>query len=124
LNPKCPAELERIINKALEKDRTFRYQSASEMGADLRRLKRDAEPGRLNAEVPMRKSPKPIWLATAILLLTMIATGLWFRLSRNETPEGPLIPVPFTTFQGEEWEPSFSPDGNQVAFSWNGVNPG
>ncbi len=50
LNPEVPLELERIINKALEKDRELRYQHASEMRADLKRLKRETESGRVVAE--------------------------------------------------------------------------
>ncbi len=50
LNPEVPAELERIIQKALEKDRDLRYQHASELRADLKRLKRETESGRVLAE--------------------------------------------------------------------------
>jgi eukaryotic-like serine/threonine-protein kinase len=49
LNPSLPAELERIINKALEKDRNLRYQHAADIRADLQRLKRDTETGRAAA---------------------------------------------------------------------------
>jgi non-specific serine/threonine protein kinase len=49
LNPDVPRELERIINKALEKDREFRYQSARDLQVDLTRLKRERESGRVAA---------------------------------------------------------------------------
>jgi serine/threonine protein kinase len=56
INPGVPPELERMINKALEKDRRLRYQTASDLEADLKRLKRDTDSGR-SAAVPVASSP-------------------------------------------------------------------
>ncbi len=60
LNPNLPAELERIINKALEKDRELRYQVASELRGDLKRLKREIDSGRsssISSATPSSATP-------------------------------------------------------------------
>jgi serine/threonine protein kinase len=57
LNAELPVELERIINKALEKDRDLRYQHASEMRTDLKRLKRDLDSGQVSSMPSIRMQP-------------------------------------------------------------------
>jgi len=57
---------------------------------------------------------------TVVAVAVAIAGSYWYHRSRATTPEVPLTPVPLTSYAGSEQSPSFSPDGNQVAFSWNG----
>src|ERR1700680_602189 len=77
LNPEWPAELERIINKALEKDRNFRYQGAAEMRADLQRLKRDTDSGRTGVISTARSEGGPGAGTNTILSAAIVAKPNW-----------------------------------------------
>ena len=78
LNPDIPPDLERIISKAMEKDRDIRYQHASEVRADLKRLKRDTASGK--AITPSSKPPashaRRLWRAASVILLVAVAAFL------------------------------------------------
>jgi serine/threonine protein kinase/Flp pilus assembly protein TadD len=84
LNPDVPPELERIISKALEKDREARYQSAKDLLVDLRRLKRDTDSGRSAA--PVITSPRrrvPALLAVALALVIAIGASFYVQFGRG-----------------------------------------
>jgi serine/threonine protein kinase len=80
LNPKMPAKLEEIINKALEKDRDVRYQHASELRADLKRLRRDtsSSPSGVAEGKPARLHSRLRWAGVLGLVTAgILITGLW-----------------------------------------------
>ncbi len=88
LNPVLPAELERVTNKALEKDRDLRYQSAADLRTDLKRLKRDTDSTRLSAaaatSTPRRVAPRMrTWAISGVVLVIVaaVSVGVYRRVS-------------------------------------------
>src|SRR5208337_1683680 len=117
INSRIPAKLDEIIQKALEKDRNLRYQSAAELRADLQRLKRDRETRSAKSVASNQKRlSRGMWILGAVAVL-LVAAGL-FLYSHF---------VPKAKKESAKWEqltfytdsavyPALSPDGRMLAY--------
>ena len=130
LNPDTPPELEPIINKALEKDRDLRYQHASDLRGDLRRLKRDSDSSRTSRfeEAMPAAFHRRVWPAIGVaslalgalltLLLALNVGGLRDRwMHGTETLQTPWKVTRLTADPGLSDFAALSPDGKLVAYA-------
>jgi serine/threonine protein kinase len=143
LNPALPAKLEDLINKALEKDRDLRYQSAADMHTDLKRLRRDTDSGRLaassssasrvgdtlaaehasgsgtsvNAQPPATLTNKKYVLAAIVAGIIAVALTAYHFGAGSKTPSGPAKITQISHWDKPMNFAKLSPDGHTVAFS-------
>jgi serine/threonine protein kinase len=118
MNPGLPEELEHIIDKALDKDRNVRYQSAADMRADLTRLKRDTTSGKVSAAKRSiaesgTKSRWPWAVAAALSLLVVAALLLWLR---SPLPSPRLVGVTQITRDSLNKNAPMFTDGARIYF--------
>ncbi|HZQ24817.1 MAG TPA: protein kinase [Terriglobales bacterium] len=143
LNPHLPAKLEDVINKALEKDREMRCQSAAELRADLKRLKRSLDSSRTSvvtdtsdasgstlpiapALAPELRKSSRTWLVLAASVLVALAVGVLGGKRLFSTPETtPPLYRQLTFRRGSIRSARFAPDGQTILYSaaWQGGPP-
>jgi serine/threonine protein kinase/Tol biopolymer transport system component len=142
LNPDLPAKFEDILNKALEKDRDLRYQSASDMHTDLKRLRRDTDSGRqassssgsnpvenlapspagssgtaIGAQTSSPLANKKLVMAAICAVLVVVAFAAYHFGVGSKTPSEPAKITQISHWDKPMDFAKLSPDGHTVAFS-------
>ncbi|MGH9704908.1 MAG: protein kinase domain-containing protein [Candidatus Acidiferrales bacterium] len=146
INPSLPPKLDEIIGKALDKDRTLRYQTAGEMRTDLKRLKRDAEGGRApagsgsgsvssaaavaasqkaEAKAGILEQKSLAVIAGAVVLTALVTAGAFLLLGGRTAPVQQPSYHQITFRRGEVRGARFAPDGQTIVYTagWEGQQP-
>jgi eukaryotic-like serine/threonine-protein kinase len=123
LNPGLPPDFERIIDKCLEKDRDLRYQHASEIRADLQRMKRDSDSARTATATPanrVAKRWKVVTFASAAVLVSFSAGYYYVHRAPKPTDKGTIVLGEFANTTGD---PAFEGTLRQVMAGELGKSP-
>jgi Tol biopolymer transport system component/tRNA A-37 threonylcarbamoyl transferase component Bud32 len=118
LVPHIPEALERLILRCLRKEADRRYQHMLDVKVELQEISEGSDPATVSRATPDGRARRRRGVAALVLLLAASGAA-WLWRSRATHLPSPFL-VPLTALPGGELSPSFSPDGNQVAFSWNG----
>ena len=114
-----PSDLEKVILRCLRKDPQRRFQHIDDVKVALQEIKEDSESGTTAAAVVPRYRRGVRLAVVAGSLILVAGLAAWLLRSPHETEAAALRVVPLTNLKGAEDQPTFSPDGQQVAFAWN-----
>ena len=117
IRKEIPPELGRIIARCLRKDPGRRFQHMEDLKVALEEVKEESDSG---AAAMLTAPPRRRWLWAALLPVLLVAGFFAWRMWWPRQPEEPLRAVDLVTVPGLKGSPSFSPDGDHVAFAWNG----
>jgi len=117
-----PREVEKLISRCLRKEVNQRSQHMDDVKIALQELKEESDSEVLGTADASRPNPRRrlLWVLSVAAALVVAMVGVWLLRSKKDVPDARLVAVPLTSYPGNEDGPSFSPDGTQVAFAWNG----
>jgi Tol biopolymer transport system component/predicted Ser/Thr protein kinase len=118
LRKEIPQELERIITRCLRKNPERRFQHMDDLKVALEEVKEESDSGA--AAMKAATPPRRRWVWAALLPVLLVAGFFAWRMWWPRQPEEPPRAVELVTVPGVKSYPSFSPDGDHVAFAWNG----
>jgi eukaryotic-like serine/threonine-protein kinase len=114
-----PRELERLILRCLQKDPDRRFQHMADVKVELLEINEESASQPAAAPAPVRANRRG-WLAAALAVALLLVAAAWLRWRPRETELPPPRLVPLTSMRGWGMNPTFSPDGGQIAFAWGG----
>jgi eukaryotic-like serine/threonine-protein kinase len=122
LPAETPHDLQKVIGRCLRKDPARRFQTMADLKVAIEELREESDSGRLSGATlaAPRRRRRAVWPAALIGAVALGAVAFWYLRPTERPAETSMMAVPLTSYAGYEIYPSFSPDGNQIAFVWDG----
>jgi serine/threonine protein kinase/Tol biopolymer transport system component len=118
--PDVPHDLEKVILRCLRKEADRRYQSMADVKLELEQIKEDSDSQQLPGTASASSRPRRYGVAAALTAILLLSAAAWFSRRARVPGLPPPQLVPLTALSGWVWAPTFSPDGEQLAFTWDG----
>jgi serine/threonine protein kinase len=119
LTPGVPRDLEKVILRCLQKEPDRRFQHMADVKVELQEIKEESDSQPAAAQAPARQRRR-WWLAAALAGALLLAFAVWLRWRPRGIELAPPQLVPLTSMRASARSPTFSPDGGQIAFAWDG----